>query len=103
MKDFAISVENRRDIIQELAEKIIKLTQSSSHFSYRPLLENDPIRRQPDIPLAGKILGWKPNIELEEGLTHTINYFSDIPSSQNLDTKSERIKKYFTKSVSESA
>ena len=65
--------------------------------------ENDPIRRQPDITLADKLLGWKPTVELEEGLTHTINYFSDIPSLQDLDIKPERIEKYFQKSVSESA
>jgi UDP-glucuronate decarboxylase len=89
--------------IKELAEKIIEITQSASKLIYKSLPENDPVRRQPDITLANKILGWKPSIELEEGLTHTINYFSDIPSSQNLDAKPERIEKYFQKSVSESA
>ena len=79
------------------------MTQSSSKLIYKSLPENDPVRRQPDITLAKKILGWEPSIELEEGLTHTINYFSDIPSSQNLDAKPERIEKYFQKSVSESA
>ena len=89
--------------IKELAEKIIEMTQSTSKLIYKSLPENDPVRRQPDITLAKKILGWEPTVELEEGLTHTINYFSDIPSSQDLDTKPERIEKYFTKSVSESA
>ncbi len=89
--------------IKELAEKIIEMTQSTSKLIYKSLPENDPVRRQPDITLAKKILGWEPSIELEEGLTHTINYFSDIPSSQDLDTKPERIEKYFQKSVSESA
>ena len=89
--------------IKELAEKIIDMIQSSSKLIYKPLPENDPVRRQPDITLAKKILGWEPSIELEEGLTHTINYFSDIPSSHNLDAKPERIVKYFQKSVSESA
>ena len=88
--------------IKELAEKIIEMTQSTSKLIYKSLPENDPVRRQPDITLAKKILGWEPSIELEEGLTHTINYFSDIPSSQDLDTKPERIEKYFTKSISES-
>ena len=89
--------------IKELAEKIIDMTQSASKLIYKPLPENDPVRRQPDITLAKKILGWEPSIELEEGLSHTINYFSDIPSSHNSDTKPERITKYFQKSVSESA
>ncbi len=89
--------------IKELAEKIIELTQSSSKLIYKSLPENDPVRRQPDITLANKILGWKPTVELEEGLTHTINYFSDIPSSTTFEEKPERIEKYFTKSVSEPA
>ena len=89
--------------IKELAEKIIEMTKSSSKLIYKSLPENDPVRRQPDITLAKKILGWEPSIELEEGLTHTINYFSDIPSSTTYEEKSERIEKYFTKSVSEPA
>ena len=89
--------------IKELAEKIIEMTQSSSKLIYKSLPENDPVRRQPDITLAKKILGWEPSIELEEGLTHTINYFSDILDSQIMDNKPERIEKYFQKSVSESS
>ena len=49
------------------------MTQSSSQLIYKSLPENDPVRRQPDITLAKKILGWEPSIELEEGQTHTIN------------------------------
>jgi len=89
--------------IKELAEKIIEMIQSTSQLVYKSLPENDPVRRQPDITLAKKILGWEPSIEIEEGLTHTINYFSDIPSSHDYDTKPERIEKYFQKSISESA
>jgi UDP-glucuronate decarboxylase len=89
--------------IKELAEKIIELTHSTSKLIYKSLPKNDPVRRKPDITLANKILGWKPTVELEEGLTYTINYFSDIPSSKDLDTKPERIEKYFTKSITESA
>ena len=70
---------------------------------YKSLPENDPVRRQPDITLAKKILGWEPSIELVEGLTHTINYFFDTSSLHNLDSKPERIIKYFQKSVPESA
>ena len=93
----------REFTIKDLAEKIIEMTQSSSKLIYRSLPENDPVRRQPDITLANKILGWKPTVELEEGLTHTINYFSDIPSSTTYEEKPERIEKYFTKSITESA
>ena len=57
------------------AKKVIELTQSTSQLIYNPLPENDPVRRQPDITLAGKMLGWKPAVELDEGLSETIGYF----------------------------
>ena len=82
------------------AKKVIELTQSTSQLIYNPLPENDPVRRQPDITLAGKMLGWKPTVELEEGLGNTINYFSNLSLSTDLDTKPERIQKYFKKAVS---
>jgi len=59
----------------ELAEKILKLTNSSSKLLFMPLPKDDPKQRQPDITLAKQHLDWTPNIELEEGLTKTINYF----------------------------
>lgn len=89
--------------IKELADKIIKMTKSTSKLIYKSLPENDPVRRQPDITLADKLLGWKPTIELNEGLVHTINYFTQSSSLLILDKKPERSKKYFKKSISESA
>ena len=85
--------------IKELAEKIIEMTHSNSKLIYKSLPENDPVRRQPDITLAKKILGWEPNIDLVEGLTHTINYFADLPASTSNHMKPERVEKYFAKSV----
>jgi len=65
--------------ILELAEKIVEMTGSESQISYRPLPEDDPIQRRPDITLAGKMLdGWTPKVELEEGLKKTIDYFKSI-------------------------
>ncbi|HBG24971.1 MAG: NAD-dependent dehydratase [Bacteroidetes bacterium GWF2_41_61] len=64
--------------IKELAEKVIKITGSSSKFVYRDLPSDDPKQRQPDISLAKKILDWKPVIELNEGLKLTIDYFKNI-------------------------
>lgn len=61
--------------IIDLAEKIIKLTGSKSKVVFRPLPEDDPRQRQPDISLAGKVLKWSPVVDLEEGLTRTIEYF----------------------------
>ncbi|MCD6539425.1 MAG: SDR family oxidoreductase [Candidatus Omnitrophica bacterium] len=63
--------------IIDLARKIISLTQSSSPIRFFPLPEDDPKRRKPDITKAKKILGWQPEVSLEEGLTRTIAYFKD--------------------------
>lgn len=61
--------------IIELAEKIIKLTNSKSKIVFRPLPSDDPLMRQPDIKLAKKELDWEPNIELDKGLEKTIAFF----------------------------
>lgn len=62
--------------IRELAERVIDLTGSSSKLVYHPLPQDDPKQRQPNIDLAEKTLGWKPIIELTDGLEKTIAYFS---------------------------
>ena len=64
--------------ILELAEIVIDLTNSSSKIINRPLPEDDPIQRQPDISLAENMLNWKPKIQLEEGLKKTIPYFEEL-------------------------
>ncbi len=61
--------------IRELAEAVIRLTGSSSELATRPLPEDDPMQRQPDITLARTTIGWEPTIQLEEGLGKTIRYF----------------------------
>ena len=64
--------------IKELAQKVINTTDSKSKIIYKPLPEDDPSQRQPDISLAKKELNWEPKISLEEGLEKTINYFKKI-------------------------
>ena len=64
--------------ILELAQKVINLTGSNSKIIYKNLPENDPKQRQPDIGLAIEKLGWKPKIELDEGLEHSIKYFKQL-------------------------
>lgn len=61
--------------IKELAEKVIALTGSPSAIDYRPLPQDDPKRRRPDIALAQELLGWSPTIPLDKGLKPTIDYF----------------------------
>jgi UDP-glucuronate decarboxylase len=64
--------------IRELAETIIRLTGSSSSLVFKPLPQDDPRQRQPDISLARKQLAWEPKVPLEQGLTKTIEYFSAV-------------------------
>jgi UDP-glucuronate decarboxylase len=61
--------------ILELANKVIALTGSTSKIVYRPLPQDDPLQRQPNIDLAKERLGWEPKTQLEEGLERTIEYF----------------------------
>jgi len=61
--------------VNDLANKIIKMTGSKSMIRYLPLPEDDPKQRKPDIALAIRELGWKPVIGLEEGLEKTIGFF----------------------------
>ena len=63
--------------ILELAEKVIKLVGSSSSILYKPLPQDDPKQRQPDITLAKEILKWEPSVNLDTGLLKTIEYFKE--------------------------
>jgi len=65
----------------ELAEKTIELTGSKSQLIFKPLPEDDPKQRQPDLSLARKELGWEPKIPLEQGLAKTIAYFDGLLKS----------------------
>jgi len=64
--------------ILELAERIIGLTGSKSGIIFKPLPQDDPLQRKPDISLAREKLDWEPTIKLEEGLNRTIEYFKGI-------------------------
>ena len=61
--------------IEDIARAIIRLTGSKSKLVYRPLPEDDPKVRQPDITRARTLLGWEPKVSLEDGLTKTLEYF----------------------------
>ncbi len=64
--------------IKQLAEMVLDLTGSKSQLVYRPLPSDDPMQRQPDISQAREVLGWQPEVQLEEGLKKTIAYFEAI-------------------------
>ncbi len=71
-----VNIGNPQEMtIEEIARVIIRLTGSSSQIVYRPLPEDDPKVRQPDITRARTLLGWEPKVKLEEGLTRTLEYF----------------------------
>lgn len=63
--------------VSQLADIVIELTGSKSPVVYRDLPVDDPRQRQPDITLARSILGWEPKVDLRQGLTETIGYFSE--------------------------
>jgi UDP-glucuronate decarboxylase len=64
--------------ILNLAEKIKELVNSESKIVFKPLPEDDPVRRRPDITLAREKLGWQPSMPLEQGLKKTIQYFEKV-------------------------
>jgi UDP-glucuronate decarboxylase len=71
-----VNLGNPHEIpVSELADRVIKLTGTSSRIVYRPLPQDDPVQRCPDITLARNTLGWEPSIPLNDGLVHTIAYF----------------------------
>ncbi|MES2352829.1 MAG: UDP-glucuronic acid decarboxylase family protein [Pseudomonadota bacterium] len=69
--------------ILELAEQIVELTGSTSTLVFKPLPIHDPQRRQPDLTLANKQLGYVPKVSLEEGLRKTITYFDELLSGDD--------------------
>lgn len=68
--------------ISELAERVLRLTGSRSRTVYRPLPQDDPVQRKPDIGMAVRCLEWCPAIRLEEGLKRTIDYFRGVVGGQ---------------------
>ena len=74
--------------IRQLAESVIALTGSSSKIVCRPLPEDDPRQRCPELSLAKRLLAWEPRMQLQDGLTKTIEYFEQLLRS---DPKDERL------------
>jgi UDP-glucuronate decarboxylase len=71
-----INIGNPHEIpVRELAERVIALTGSASKLVHRPLPQDDPLQRCPDITLARSVLGWKPSVDLDRGLRLTADYF----------------------------
>jgi len=78
----AVNLGNPVEVtISELAQLIISLVGSRSTLAFRPLPQDDPRRRCPDISRAKQLLHWSPRVSLEEGLARTIDYFDGLLSS----------------------
>lgn len=71
-----VNIGNPHELtILDFAKKVVELTGSRSEIAYKPIPEDDPKVRQPDITRAREILGWEPEVTLDEGLAQTLDYF----------------------------
>jgi UDP-glucuronate decarboxylase len=82
-----VNLGNPQEIqVRELAERILHLTGSRSRIIYRPLPQDDPMQRCPDITLAKRLLDWEPKVSLDEGLGQTIAYFDRLLTERGPET-----------------
>ena len=73
---YPVNLGNPREMTMlEFAGAILKITGATSTIVHRPLPQDDPRRRRPDITKAKNLLGWEPKVPLEKGLQHTVEYF----------------------------
>jgi dTDP-glucose 4,6-dehydratase len=78
-----VNIGNPEEIsLKEFAEEILQLTGNKVKIVYKPLPEDDPKQRQPDISKAKKLLGWEPRVNRKEGLRITYEYFRSLPESE---------------------
>ena len=80
MSDFhePVNIGNPREMtIKQFADEILRITGAKSTIEYKPLPEDDPKVRQPDITRAKKVLGWEPKVDFDEGIKKTIEYFRE--------------------------
>ena len=79
-----MNIGNPHEIpVRELAERVIAMTGSRSRIVNRPLPEDDPLQRCPDIGMAKAVLGWEPGVELEVGLGRTVGFFRGLLVNSN--------------------
>jgi len=77
--ELPVNLGNPHEVtVLELAETIVRLAGSKSKIEHRELPVDDPKQRQPDITRARKLLGWEPEVPLEEGLKRTLDYFRSV-------------------------
>lgn len=80
-----VNIGNPQEMtVLQLAKKLIELTKSKSQIVFKPLPEDDPKVRRPDITKAKQLLGWEPKVPVEEGLRRTIEYFKELKKKGKL-------------------
>jgi len=80
---YPVNIGNPAEItIREFGEEILKLTGTSVKLIFKPLPQDDPKQRQPDITKARSILGWEPKVKRAEGLKLTYDYFKNLPQEE---------------------
>lgn len=97
MSDYPLPVNigNPEEVtILEFAEEIIKLTGTTQKIVFKPLPQDDPKQRQPDITLAKKILNWEPKVSRAEGLRITYEYFRNLPREVLYEREYRNFDKY---------
>jgi UDP-glucuronate decarboxylase len=78
-----VNLGNQHEIsVRDLAERVIAMCGSRSAIVHRPLPQDDPMQRCPDITRAQELLGWRPSVGLEEGLARTVGYFESLLSAR---------------------
>jgi dTDP-glucose 4,6-dehydratase len=97
MSDYVLpmNIGNPNEItIGDFAEEIVKLTGTTQKVIYKPLPQDDPKQRQPDITKAKQILGWEPKVSRAEGLKITYDYFKSLPKEVLFQRDHKNFEKY---------
>lgn len=90
-----VNIGNPDEItIMQFAEEIIKLTGTKQKIITKPLPQDDPKQRQPDITRAKEILGWEPKVSRAEGLKITYEYFKSLPREVLFERENKNFEKY---------
>ena len=100
LSDYAepVNIGNPHEItIKDFAEEIIKLTGTDQKIVYKPLPQDDPMQRQPDITRAKKILGWEPKVSRSEGMKKTYDYFKGLSEEELYRSEHKDFSKHIRK------
>jgi dTDP-glucose 4,6-dehydratase len=93
--DLPMNIGNPDEItISQFAQEILKLTGADQKIVYKPLPQDDPKQRQPDISLAKKVLNWEPKVSREEGLKITYEYFKSLSEEELRHKEHNDFEKY---------